>query len=118
MTEPRRVESRCDGCGATDDHPKHHYGTQTFHHDCTPAFVLDDMTSVSTYVSDAQGNIALVSRTPIPEDDWHPGVKRFMAIRDVAMKGTRGPKLLAHIQRMHEDVRQDPEGLGLKAQEN
>lgn len=26
----------CDHCGIVDNHPKLHYTTQTFHHDCTP----------------------------------------------------------------------------------
>ena len=34
--------TRCDNCGQTDDHPKLHYGAETYHHDCIPARVLDD----------------------------------------------------------------------------
>lgn len=31
-----RTKTMCDQCGQTDDHPKHHYGEKTYHHDCTP----------------------------------------------------------------------------------
>ncbi|HEY2086466.1 MAG TPA: hypothetical protein VGH54_10645 [Mycobacterium sp.] len=58
---------RCEGCGQNDDHPKLHYGRQQFHHDCTPAFILD--------VLNAQ-NLAIV---------------------EVAKSGVRGDKLRKHI---------------------
>lgn len=33
----------CDNCGQTDDHPKLHYGAETYHHDCVPARVMADV---------------------------------------------------------------------------
>lgn len=36
----------CDQCGQTDDHPKLHYGVETYHHDCIPARVRDDLGDV------------------------------------------------------------------------
>lgn len=87
-----RVPIRCDGCGQTDDHPKHHYAAQVFHHDCTPAYVIDDMTHESIY-SVENGQIVLQQRIPLPEEEMHPGTRRFLAIREKANKGTRGVKL-------------------------
>lgn len=86
---------QCDGCGQVDDHPKHHYGDETYHHDCTPHRVIEDMTSVSEYGRDESGNRVLVARTPIPEKDWPEGTKRFMNLRKLAEGGTRGDKLRA-----------------------
>lgn len=110
-----RVKVRCDNCGQVDDHPKHHYGAQTFHHDCTPASVLDEMTSVVTARLDLDvfpPALVPVSREPVAEEDQHPGVRRFMEIRQAALDGTHGQELVAHIEQMHEGVRQDPEGQG------
>jgi hypothetical protein len=103
MADAPRPILRCDTCGQSDDHPKHHYGRQTFHHDCTPASVIDEMTSLVTLNLDQQGNVlGIAYLTPLDPEDYHPGVKRFLEIREAAMKGTRGPKLLAHITKMHE----------------
>lgn len=92
-----RIEARCDNCGQTDDHPKMHYGPQTFHHDCIPAYVLDDLTSESYYHSVADGG-GLIQRIQLPEEEWHPSAKLVLALRDKAMSGVRGNELLAHIQ--------------------
>lgn len=35
--------SECDNCGQSDDHPKLHYGGETYHHDCIPARVARDL---------------------------------------------------------------------------
>jgi hypothetical protein len=43
------VSTRCTQCGQADDHPKWHTpapepgttGTQSFHHDCAPAWLLN-----------------------------------------------------------------------------
>lgn len=104
-----RVQARCDGCGQTDDHPKMHYGAQTYHHDCIPAFVMDDLTSESTYR--VEGNqLVLVDRVPLPEEHMHPGTRRLLAVRDKAQGGTRGPKLLEWIEKqptVHEPKEND-----------
>lgn len=96
-----RVPEQCQQCGQVDDHPKHRYlqfGRMfVFHHDCTPQWVIDDMTHESFY----DESRVLTDRVPIPEDDWHPATKRVLAIRAEALKGRRGPKLLAHIQTMN-----------------
>jgi hypothetical protein len=93
MADQPRVQLRCDGCGQTDDHPKMHYGAQTYHHDCIPAFVMDDLTSETYY--EVQGNqLVMSSRVPLPEERMQPGTRRLLQIRDKAQSGTRGPKLL------------------------
>ncbi len=97
MADQPRAQLSCDGCGQTDDHPKLHYGTQTYHHDCVPAFVMDDLTHESSYR--LEGNqLVLVDRVPLPEDSMAPQVRRLLAVRDKAQGGTRGPKLLNFIQ--------------------
>ena len=98
MTAPR-VSTRCDGCGQTDDHPKMHYGVQTYHHDCIPAFVMDDLTSESTYRLEG-GQYVLQDRVPLPEENMHPGTRQMLQIRKLAEGGTRGESLLAKIQKM------------------
>lgn len=30
------IPTKCDDCGLVDDHPKLHYGVDTYHHDCLP----------------------------------------------------------------------------------
>lgn len=86
--------SQCDACGQVDDHPKHHYGAETYHHDCTPFRVIDDMTSTSVYrVED--GQMVLHERTPLAEADYSPTTKQFFALRKLAESGTRGEKLRA-----------------------
>jgi hypothetical protein len=92
-----RVPYRCDGCGQTDDHPKMHYGVQTYHHDCIPAFVMDDLTSESTYRVEG-GQVSLLQRVPLPEEHMHPGTVRLLETRKKAESGTRGPALLKWIQ--------------------
>lgn len=89
--------STCDDCGQTDDHPKHHYGAETYHHDCTPHRVIEDMTSVSVWGRDADNQLVLVSRTPLSEDLYDEHTKRFLHARQLALKGTRGDKLRAHL---------------------
>ncbi len=111
MADEPRGQLRCDGCGQTDDHPKMHYGAQTFHHDCIPAFVLDDLTSQSFYR--VEGNqLVLESRVPLPEENMHPGTRRLLKVRDKAQSGTRGPKLLQWIENqpvVHEAAEKDGE---------
>ncbi len=92
MTAPR-MPVRCDGCGQTDDHPKMHYAAQVFHHDCIPAFVMDDLTSESYYRIDG-GQAVLVQRVPLPDEAISPATKRLLKTRDKAQSGTRGLKLL------------------------
>lgn len=87
--------SQCDGCGAVDDHPKHHYGPETYHHDCTPHRIIEDMTSESQYGFDENDQLVLLSRTPLAEKDYPEHTKRFLKLRDLAQKGTRGEQLRA-----------------------
>jgi hypothetical protein len=102
MTQPIRVPARCDICGQVDADPKHHYAGQTFHHDCTPAYVIDDLTSESFYeidtTPDGQRTMRLVNRVPLPEESWHPTARHFMAVREQAQSGVRGERLLTWIQ--------------------
>jgi hypothetical protein len=74
-----------------------HYGVQTYHHDCIPAFVMDDLTSESTY-SVVNGQVILQQRVPLPEESMHPGTVRLLEARKKAESGTRGPALLKWIQ--------------------
>lgn len=67
------VPTACDQCGQTDDHPKLHYGAETFHHDCTPARI----------------------RAEVPP--------RVVEIIEAAEGGTRGDKLRAHIAKLHKE---------------
>lgn len=96
-----RFVSRCDGCGQNDDHPKHHYPPLTFHHDCTPAYVVDEMTTVAHWGTDDDNNRVLLARTAIPEDRLHLGVQKFLQIRQAALDGTHGDDLVAHIESLH-----------------
>ena len=87
----------CDNCGQTDTDPKLHYGAETYHHDCIPHRVLQDMISYSEYRRLDDGSTVLVSRTPIPESELPEHTKRALKARDLAMKGTRGEKLRKHL---------------------
>jgi hypothetical protein len=108
MTEPR-VLYRCDGCGQTDDHPKMHYVVQTYHHDCIPAFVMDDLTSETYYTTVDNGQLVMTHRVPLPEESLHPGTQRLLEIRKLALKGMHGEKLLEHIRKLPaiEDITDD-----------
>jgi hypothetical protein len=87
---------KCDGCGQFDDHPKWHYPPQSFHFDCTPAYVIEDATNVSHYVRDENNQPVLVGRTPIPEEEWPDHVQQAMHLRSLALKGShKGEKLRA-----------------------
>ncbi len=94
MAEQPRALHRCDSCGQTDDHPVMHYGAQTFHHDCIPAFVMDEITS-EVYLDTETGQV--VQRLPLPEEHLHPNIRRLLDTRKKAESGTRGPKLLKWI---------------------
>lgn len=65
----------CDTCGQVDDHPKLHYGVETFHHDCVPARV----------------------RREIGE---HQMLDQIIA---AASSGVRGSDLRAHIADLHQE---------------
>jgi hypothetical protein len=69
----------CDQCGQTDDHPKLHYGVETYHHDCLPHRAHLDA------VSDPKvGHIV-------------------KSIVDAAKAGVHGDDLRAHIEALHAD---------------
>jgi hypothetical protein len=76
--EEPRAETRCDECKQTDDHPKVHYGVETYHHDCLPSRARRE-------VIDADPN----------------GIAQ--KVIQAAEKGTHGPKLLAHIEKLHQE---------------
>lgn len=88
---------QCDVCGQQDDHPKHHYGAETYHHDCTPFRVLEDMTSWSEWGRDEAGQPVLLGRTPIASRDLPRQIADALAIRKLAEGGLRGEKLRKHI---------------------
>jgi hypothetical protein len=78
MPDDQRAADTCEQCGQTDNHPKVHItdvtGLVTRHHDCLSA-AQEEMVRGS---SEEAGQII-----------------------DAAKGGTRGPKLLAHINKLH-----------------
>lgn len=84
---------QCDGCGQVDDHPKHHYGQETYHHDCTPFRVIEDMTSISHWGHDEDGQPLLMGRTPLEEKHYPKQIADALTIKKLAEGGTRGEKL-------------------------
>lgn len=94
------AQYQCDGCGQTDDHPKLHYGAETYHHDCIPHRVMRDLTTTGYWSPDGHW----VDGEEIPPDDLPPEVHRVVEIRRKAEGGTRGGKLRAAILKMHEEV--------------
>ena len=73
-----RVPTQCDQCGQTDDHPKVHIGPVTKHHDC---------------LSHAEEQMIGDSATASGVDPRE--------IINACKGGLRGPKLLAHIAKLH-----------------
>lgn len=98
-----RAEARCDFCGQTDDHPKLHYGVETYHHDCIPARVMDDIESETTYElveTGAGQELRVADRRKLADDELPEHVVRLKKIIKAAKGGTRGPKLLAQINKI------------------
>jgi hypothetical protein len=75
MPDVPRVNVQCDDCKQIDDHPKIHYGEDTYHHDCLPPRARRDAS------------------------ESHPMVAHIIRVCE---RGLRGPELLAHIQAVHE----------------
>lgn len=69
------VVSGCDHCGGVDDHPKLHYGMETYHHDCVPVKVKAD-------VGD------------------HPIIAKII---ETASAGTHGDDLRTYINALHQE---------------
>lgn len=89
---------QCDGCGQIDDHPKLHYGgAETYHHDCVPFRVLEDMTSYSEYGRDEADQVVLLNRIAIPKSDMPKQIAEALAIKSFAEGGLRGEELRARI---------------------
>lgn len=76
MSEETRAISACDVCHAEDDHPKLHYGDATYHHDCVPAYVEQDVTRFA---------------------DVHPNHAAVRRAIDVCKSGLRGEELHAFL---------------------
>jgi len=74
-----RYQTTCDHCGQHDDHPKLHYGEKTYHHDCTPAPVKEEILS-GVHSESAEITAAI-----------------FQAAED----GVHGDMLLAKIEELH-----------------
>jgi len=83
----------CDGCGAADDHPKLHYGADTYHHDCIPYRVLQDLTTVGTFVD---GRYVETPGVAMSEEAAET-VARLVDIVDVCKGGLKGDDLRAYI---------------------
>jgi hypothetical protein len=107
-----RVLSECDNCGQYDDHPKLHYGPETYHHDCVPARVMRDITSVTDYevvenpAAPGGQELRMLARRPLDEvadvpQETLDNIHRLTKIIDKAKSGTRGPKLLTYIEKLH-----------------
>ncbi len=77
-----RAITTCDQCGGSDDHPKVHYSTSTWHHDCTPAKIKTEILG-----------------GPIHAVDGATLAKVF----DAAENGVHGNDLLTKIQQLHEE---------------
>jgi len=76
------AEVACDHCGQTDDHPKvHALGGGTWHHDCTPVPVKDDMLAGVHSIS----------------------AERTAAVFEACEGGLRGDELRARIAELHEE---------------
>ncbi len=108
-----RAFTECDNCGQYDDHPKFHYGPETYHHDCIPARVMRDVTSVTDYevvenpAAPGGQELRMLARRPLEDepgvdDEIKANVARLQQIVAKAKDGTRGPKLLAYIEKLHE----------------
>jgi hypothetical protein len=111
MTDARTATT-CEQCGQTDDHPKLHYGVQTFHHDCAPYTVIRDLTTYGYWrveqVTLPDGQVVpqmtdWVDGPEIPPDELPVGTVRALEARRLAEQGTRGKKLLTAIVKMHEE---------------
>lgn len=104
-----RVELRCDNCGQTDDHPKLHYGEETYHHDCIPARVMDDIESETQYevvqnpAQPGGHELRAVGRRKLADEDQPDEVKRLRQIVEHAKAGNTGPKLLTFINKITEE---------------
>lgn len=104
-----RVPTQCDGCGEVDADPKLHYGAQTYHNDCVPFWVMRDLTEKGYYDRDTGAWVADPDGEDWP-DDVVAQVEKTKEIIDFAKKQKpvsedpkKGQKLLAHIQKMHEE---------------
>lgn len=75
----------CKACPEADDHPKIHYGNDSYHHDCLPPFAVLDVTRLA---------------------DTHPQHAAQARIVDAARAGTHGQELRAFIGSDHETVTQ------------
>lgn len=100
----------CDTCGLVDDHPKVHYGPETFHHDCVPHKVVRDWTTTGhwspRFGTDDEGNRVVVAMEwvdgdPVPAEELHPAHATALALRDAALSGIRGDALREHIAALH-----------------
>jgi hypothetical protein len=72
------VATQCDQCGQVDDHPKHHIGEVTKHHDC---------------LSFGEKEMALASHEATPG--------ALAKIIEACEGGTRGDKLVKFIESVH-----------------
>lgn len=84
-----RAVTACDQCGGSDDHPKVHYGLNTWHHDCTPAKVREEI---------LRGTIHAVDSSVLAK------------VFEAAANGVRGDELLGHIQRLHANAEENVNG--------
>lgn len=89
---------QCDNCGQTDDHPKHHYGAETYHHDCTPFRVWEDMLSYTHWERDPETKqMMMLSRVPMPKAEIFRQTAEAEAIAEFARQGVKGVDLRKRI---------------------
>lgn len=98
----------CDACGAADDHPKLHYGPETYHHDCIPHKVVRDFTTDGywspVFGTDDQGQRVVIRMDWVDGNqltELHPAHVIALALRDAALSGVRGDSLREHITALH-----------------
>src|SRR3954462_5499712 len=102
-----RVPSQCGTCGQVDDHPKLHYNQLQFHHDCIPAFVMDDLTSETVYEHQDEAGWVMVDRIPLADEDLLPHTRQMLKIVEKCKDGARGEDLLTFIRKLKNPQQED-----------
>lgn len=95
------MPERCEACGsADDDGPRHHYGNESYHFDCLPYKVVRDLTTEGYWHSSVNPDTGVVSVNwidgpEVPPEDLHPEIAKALKLRDAALSGIHGDKLVA-----------------------
>src|SRR5687767_9911674 len=96
-----RAQTQCDQCGQVDDHPKWHYSTATYHHDCAPYTVIRDITTTGYWepvdLLDPRQGLRWVEGEEVSKADMPKALAEALAIRRFAEEGLRGLELAERI---------------------